>query len=235
MAKDELGSVENIYESTSFWHTRSPMNENLKSSLPYLTSVGEIKHFKKNEMLFKQGEYINEIYVIEKGFVKYSLNNIDGKEKIVGYFDGFIRLDGVFHQQPTLCNVMAMSDIEAIAIKKERITDLLKHQEIAEALLEALSREVRILGWQIYDLCLVTNKEKVCRTLYVSKVMIAETQFYVHLTHQEIADMCGIHRVTVTKLLSALQTEGVITLEGKSRIRIMDLKNLERLGFGKIY
>ena len=27
-----------------------------------------------------------------------------------------------------------------------------------EALLEALSREVRVLGWQIYDQCLMTNR-----------------------------------------------------------------------------
>lgn len=235
MEKNDLQSIENVYESTSFWHASSPINKNLRSNLPYLKSIGERAQFQKNEMLFKQGEYVNDLYVLERGFVKYSLNNMDGKEKIVGYSDGFIRLDGVFHQQPIICNVTAMSDINAICIKQENLHNLLKQPEIVEALLEALSRELRVLGWQIYDLCLGTNKEKVCRALYVSKIMADNSNFYVFLKQQEIADMCGIHRVTVTRLLAELQTEGMITLEKKGTIKINDLENLQLLGFGKIY
>lgn len=235
MQKNDLESIERVYESTSFWHTSSPIDKDLKGNLQYLRSIGERTHFRKNEMLFKQGEYVYDLYVIEKGFVKYSLSNIDGKEKIVGYSDSFIRLDGLFHKQPILCNVTAMSDIEAICVKKDYIPNLLNRQEIVEVLLEALSRELRVLGWQIYDLCLVTNKEKVCRALYVSKIMADNSNYYAYLKHQEIADMCGIHRVTVTRLLSELQKEAIIFLEGKGPIKIIDLKNLALLGFGKIY
>lgn len=235
MEKDDFKSMENIYESTSFWHVSSPINTNSKCNLQYFKSIGEKTHFLKNQRLFEQGEYIYDLYVIEKGFVKYSLINTDGKEKIVGYSDCFIRLDGVFHKQPIICNVTAMSGIDAICIKKEHIHELFNHQDIVEALLEALSRELRVLGWQIYDLCLVTNKEKVCRVLYVSKIIADHSTFYVYLKHQEIADMCGLHRVTVTRLLSELQTAGIVSLEGKGKIKVINLKNLELLGFGKMY
>ena len=235
MANDTLRSKEKVYESTSFWHTSSPINDNLDSTLHYLKSIGEKASYPQNAMLFKQGEYIKHVYFIEKGLVKYSLNNIEGKEKIVGYTDGFIRLDGVFHQQPIICNVTAMNDVEAILVKREHLPELLSHPEVVEALLEALSREVRVLGWQIYDQCLMTNREKVCRALYVSKVTAEDSQVYVYLKHHEIADMCGIHRVTVTRLLSELQSEGIILLEGKGLIKITHVDRLESLGFGKIY
>ena len=47
--------------------------------------------------------------------------------------------------------------------------------------------------------------------------------------------MCGIHRVTVTRLLSELQSEGIILLEGKGLIKITHVDRLESLVFGKIY
>lgn len=51
------------------------------------------------------------------------------------------------------------------------------------------------------------------------------------LTHQQLADMTGTVRETVTKIISEWQNQGVIQVD-KKRIRICDIPRMEQLNQG---
>ena len=48
-----------------------------------------------------------------------------------------------------------------------------------------------------------------------------------HFTHQELADMAGVHRVTVTNTLQTLKKEGIVEVAERGRIQVKDWKKLK--------
>ncbi len=86
---------------------------------------------------------------------------------------------------------------------------------------------------QIEDAAFRTTKEKVCRVL----LCLSGTeyvQYKTHFTHQEIADLVGVHRVTVTNTLQALKKEKIIHIANRGEITVVDREKLRSKIQGKI-
>jgi CRP/FNR family transcriptional regulator, cyclic AMP receptor protein len=86
---------------------------------------------------------------------------------------------------------------------------------------------------QIQDLTFLNARERILKILLrLSKehgtlLPSGEMQINMRLTHQQIADMVGAVRETVSKILLELQEDGLITVEQK-KIMLKDPTSLER-------
>ena len=183
-----------------------------------------LREFKKNHMILREEETTEFMYIIIHGKVKISRSGKEGKETILsmhgsGEFFGELSLiDG----KTTPASVVAVEDSSVAIISKDHFHSLLYTQrKVLENLLQILCSRLRE-SWQKIEMM---NFNDAAQRLKMLLNILAETYgekttkgtiLHVRLIHQDIADMTGLTRETVTRVLDKLKKNREIeTLAGK--------------------
>lgn len=221
-----------IIKTTSPWQIASKFSHLPKEEWEKLKKHGKILHFQKNSVVIEADSYIDKIYFINKGHARSMLINSEGEEKVLFYTNVFIALECFFHEQPCSYVTIAMEDMEIFAIDRTHVEELMESKAIRDLLFKALSIKCRVLGWQIEDLSLSNPMKRICR-LICSFIATDEQYEFLPLTHQEMSQLTGLHRVTVSKTISQLKQMEVIDTDSKGHIIVKDWEALKEIGFEK--
>ena len=219
-----------IMRTTAPWYVESQMGGLSPEDHAFLRDNSTILHYKPGEVIYDDGSLITKLNYINKGTVRYNLTSSAGEVKTVFFTDRFLALECFLHGQPAQTNAMAFDAVEIYALPAELADDAFARKSIRDLALKALSIKCRILGWQVDDLSLSKPLGKVCRLLccYMTS---DEGHYRIHLTHQELADLTGLHRVTVTNNMSQLRKMKVIDIDQEGEIVVLDWEKLKELGF----
>jgi len=187
-----------------------------------------LKDFKKNQIILHEEETRAFMYVIIRGKVKISRMGIDGKETILsmhksGEFFGELSLiDG----RTAPANVIAVELSSVAIISKEHFYSLLYVQrKVLHNLLRILCARLRE-AWQKIEMM---NFNDASQRLKMLLNMLAEsygektpegTVLRVRLIHQDMADMAGLTRETVTRVLDKWKKSGEIEILNGKYIRL---------------
>lgn len=87
-----------------------------------------------------------------------------------------------------------------------------------------------MLGWQVADLSLSKPLQRVARILYCW-YFDEHADIDRPLLHQDIADMTGLHRVTVTNYINDLRKMGIIEQTKHKSWIVKDQEALRELAF----
>ncbi|MEE9373826.1 MAG: Crp/Fnr family transcriptional regulator [Saprospiraceae bacterium] len=87
--------------------------------------TGNCKHYKvkKGDFLFKEGDFVDHFYYVEKGILLF-YRLIDGVEKVIEFFleDEFTTdLFSYERGRPTVCSAKALEDVEVLMIHKDKL------------------------------------------------------------------------------------------------------------------
>ena len=103
------------------------------------------KHYKKNDLLFKEGEYTNKYYFILKGCIKcYYL--VDGEEKIIEFYtelDGYTPTSTVNHE-PSKLYASCIEESIMVVSTSEMEDKIFKEFPRFETLCRKLSEELMV-------------------------------------------------------------------------------------------
>src|SRR5699024_10600727 len=88
--------------------------------------------------------------------------------------------------------------------------------QLAMDLMHSLAGTIRLLSAQVDALAFLRADERVERLLHG----LADEEGMVRLTHEEIAGLAGLSRVTVTRVLSRLAAQGRIE-RGSGGLRLL--------------
>ncbi len=187
-----------------------------------------IKRFKKNEMILHEEDTNEFMYIILSGKVKVVQTTEDGREIILamhqsGDFFGEISLiDG----KTAPATVMATEDsLTAIISKKDFFSILFSHNKVLEKLLQILCSHLRE-SWERIQLLNFNNASQRMKMLFLilsneyGKKTTEGITLNIKLTHQDIADMTGMTRETVTRIIDKWQKNGKITILKNKFIRL---------------
>jgi len=183
-----------------------------------------LREFKKNQTILGEEETSQFMYIIIRGKVKISRLGKEGKETILsmhgsGEFFGELSLiDG----KTTPAGVIAVENSTVAIISKYHFHSLLfTQQKVLENLLQIFCSRLRE-AWQKIEMM---NFNDASQRLKMLLNMLAETYgdktsdgtvLRVRLIHQDMADMTGLTRETVTRVLDKWKKTGEIKiLEGK--------------------
>lgn len=219
-----------IFETTSPWYVESKIGCLAPEDLEFLRQYSTIETYDKNDVIIKSDTYIDKLYYINQGLIRCTLANSNGEEKTVYYNDRFIALECFFHRQPCAYKALAMKAVEVYAVDRKNSQFILEQKNIRDLIIKALSFKCRVLGWQVDDLSLCNPLEKVCRLLccYIST---DTPEQIIQLTHQELASLTGLHRVTITNNISKLKQLGLIQVNKDGHIVVLNWKALKEIGF----
>ena len=226
----DKGHSEEIMRTTAPWYVESQMGDLSPEDREFLRLNSTIVHYEPGELIYDYGSFITALNYINKGTVRYNLTSSEGEMKTVFFTDRFLALECFLHNQPAQTNAVAIDEVEIYALPAELADEAFARKSIRDLALKALSIKCRILGWQVNDLSLSKPLGKVCRLL-CCYMTCDEGHYRIHLTHQELADLTGLHRVTVTNNMSQLRKMKIIDMDGDGHIVVQDWEKLKELGF----
>ena len=189
-----------------------------------LFALGEKRGFEKDEMIFHVGSPSDDIYILLDGRVKIYELSRDGKELILWFcFPGeLFGLAEVVKRKFREVNAQACSHVEILVIKHADFERFLYgHPAVAMNVISLLSSRLRELSDVLLNLASddVTSRViKLITRLSARYGKPFENGIYldIPLTHQEMADMIGTSRQTVTTVLGNLRRKGILRTEQRN-------------------
>lgn len=177
------------------------------------------KRFPKNTILFSKGDESDSLYIVCSGKVKVVARDELGKEIVLSligpgeYFGEMAALDGA----PRSATIVTREPTEILVIHKEEFRrSLTSNPDLMFNLLRVLLERLRKADEKIESLAFMNVYGRVASFLMQAaqpqgeKWVIREA-----LTHQEIADMVGSSRETVSRTIRELQEVGDISIDRK--------------------
>jgi len=186
-------------------------------------SYGRRRKFKKNTVLYEQGEISRHFYFVLKGLVQISIFRVDGAEVVLELMgpDTICGEGAAFDGLPRFSSAVAVEDTETIEFDATRLGEAFRqHPEFASSLLRVTSLKQRVLAIRLKHLASREPQERIMELLTRLEEMFAIEHpkgrlLVTQLTHEQIAAMTGTSRVTVTRTLQRLREQGRISiLEG---------------------
>jgi len=200
--------------------------------LKEISNLAVTQVYKKDNMILIEEEIGSTMFVILDGRVKISRISDDGREVILSilsegdFFGEMSILDG----QNRSANVVTLDDSKIMVIRREDFLKMLHdYPQIAINLLKELAQRLRRSDSQIKSLSLQNATGKVASTL----LRIADDSGKIHLgqveiprlpPQQDLANMAGTSRETISRVLKALTKRGYLKKEG-SRLIILDYES----------
>ena len=200
-----------------------------------LESVVRERSFRKNEVIFHAQEPGNALFVIKRGRVKISMDDKSGREIILRVFEGgdFFGEMSLLDGEPRSATVSALEPCQALILYREQFLEFVaRRPQVVMKMLTTLSRRLRKADEKISRLAFADAYEKVASVLMeiVEERKIPlhiGTEIPISLTRKELAEMVGLSRETLTRVIADFQRAGVVRIEGH-HIAIIDPQKLRR-------
>lgn len=182
-----------------------------------VTEPAKPKDYKKNSIIFENGEVLDTVYLIRKGSIKLFKYTEDGKEVVldtrkVGDVIGEINL---FGSQEQLYNAMAIEDTFICECNRDDFLQLLNNPVISYKMIQMLVFKLNNNIDEVASILIDDVKERIVKKLNniasENSVNVPEgRKLLVNLTHEEIGNLVNASRVMATKCINQLKEEGVI-------------------------
>ena len=188
-------------------------------AIRYFEKVAVRKRFSKNTVLLSKGDESDSLYIIVSGKVKVTVHDEQGKEVVLAvfgrgeYFGEMAAIDG----RPRSATIVSKEATEVLVIRRDDFGKMLSsNPDMMFDLLKVLLERFRQADEKIESLAFMTVYNRVA-TLLMQLAKPKGQKWVVQQTlkHQEIAEMVGASRETVTRVLNELLDAGYISIETK--------------------
>ena len=180
--------------------------------------------YPENSVLFVEGQMPRGVYILCRGKAKLSMVSSEGKTLILHISEPgeILGLSSCLLGQPYQATVESLSPCQLNFIRRDDFLQYVrKHPEAMFRVAEFLSREYRAACNEIGSLGLAHSAaEKMARLLLGWKESHANgngaTTLKLTLTHEEMAQMIGSSRETVTRMLARFRAKNYIEVHGST-------------------
>jgi len=180
------------------------------------------RKFPKEAVIYEDGSIGDYMYIIQEGQVKVTKMSEDGREKILeilgpGDFHGEMAL---LDRAPRSASVKTTTPCVLLALSRQDFLGLLKqNHEVTLELIRVLARRLRETDEQIKGLLFERVEGRTRRLLArLAKEPVTgrdDRMATSPITHQQLADLVGTSRETITRVVKELKDEGWLEQEGK--------------------
>jgi len=191
------------------------------ADLEQLASLLIERRFPKNKTIVEEGLGGDYMYVLREGQVKVTKLSSDGREKILELLEAgdFFGEMSLLDSAPRSATVKTMREARVLALSRNDFLSLLRRSpDLAMAVIQELTRRLRQVDEQASSLSFQRVKERtqgVLVRLAREESEHPDRRVTPPLTHQQIADMIGTSRETVTRVVKGLKQDGWLRQEGK--------------------
>ncbi len=205
-----------------------------KDELEALLAISRVRRYENGQIVYMQGERSRYFYFVGRGRVKVSIFRANGSEKILAIQEKntFFGESGAFDRFPYFATATALEESDIHVISIDDTEALIKtHPKVSLLIVTAIIRKLRLLGLQVEDLSFLDAQRRVAHIILKLMQEVGEPApggilIKKRITHEDLANITGLSRVTVTNVLNHLDRLKLIT-KGRRKYTIIDP---ERLG-----
>ncbi|MBR2272978.1 MAG: Crp/Fnr family transcriptional regulator [Fibrobacter sp.] len=215
-------------------------SELTEEQLGLLANLVVVQDFNRDETVVLEGDCsMKALYLIASGTVQVYMTGVDGRETILSFLErgDFFGEMSLIDGEPRSASVRTVTDAQLMIIHREPFLTLIRQTpEIAMSLLSEMSKRLRKANKQIGSLSTMSVSGRVAGTLLN---LMEERGMRIHTdngqmvtvihnrpTQQQLADMSGTTRETVSRICSLLVKANAIAMTGKD-IVIFDEEALQ--------
>ena len=191
--------------------------EEIKEALDCLSAYE--KSFKKGEIIYRTGQTVTDMGLVEEGSVNITVNLYWGSSIILGNIEKgkiFAETYAAVSGKEMLCDAVAAEDCRVLFINVGKLLNVCKstcgfHQKIIHNLLRISAMKNLNLSARMLHTAPKTIRGRLIS--YFSQ-MAAETgshEFTIPFSRQELADYIGVDRSALSAELSKMQKDGILT------------------------
>lgn len=189
------------------------------------------KKYRKNELIFRQGELCKYLYLLTKGSVKTEMISEDGNlltiEKILAprpLAPAFLFAEN--NRFPV--DVTTLEESELLMIPKESVMKLLATNEgFLTNYLSFNAGRTQFLSNKLQILSVKTIKGKLSQYL-LEHMKPGSATLTLDKNQTQMAEFFGVARPSLSRSMSEMVAEGLISMD-KKEVTILDINGLKRL------
>ena len=223
MGKNNLCSCENCVVGWKYFEVLT------EEQLRYVNGRRFETTFRPGENIFKQGSPASNAVFLSAGMAKVYMEGQGNKNFILSIAKPgqMIIGPGLYTNSQHIFSLSALNDVRCCFIDAGVIKELVRESnDFAEALLKDVSQKAQR---NIYKLLSMTQKKMPGRVaeilLYLADKVFESDSFTMILSRQELADMAGMAKESVVRILKDLSDEGIIS-SGCPQFEIIDREKL---------
>jgi CRP/FNR family cyclic AMP-dependent transcriptional regulator len=179
------------------------------------------RRYPKNSIIVEEGLTGDYMYIIRSGRVKVTKASDDGREKIMDFLEAgaFFGEMALLDHAPRSASVRTLAPSVLAAISRRDFLDLLRGSPgLGLSLIQELTRRLRDTDDQATSVSFQRVEDR-AKGLFARiarrEAGSADRRITPALTHQQIADMIGTSRETVTRAVKELKQSGWLEQQGK--------------------
>ncbi len=211
--------------------SKVPLFSELSSEkLKEINSLIRKQEYNSGEIIQMEGQIGDDIYIIESGLIKLYKTSKDGKQQIIrlvndGQFFGEFVL---FKEEVLTSSAEAVIDSNVCVIAKRDLEQLIKtNADLSNKLLGVLTSRLNMLENKVTSLALEDAREKTMRLLLdlaQENGRKKENGILVDLplSRNGLANLMGMSQETLSRKLSELQEDGIISIKGQKQVFIVN-------------
>ena len=198
-------------------------------ALKNLSNDKKVKHFKKRDVIFEEGDNPRFLYFIRSGKVKTFKTHDQGKEYIIellkdGDFLGYVDLlKSTAHAE----TAAAMEDTDIVLIPKDDFLALIQaNRDVSSQMIKMLANNITEKEEQLLNLAYNSVRKRVADALILLSQKEDNKSF--HVLREDLARIVGTAKESVIRMLTEFKNDGYIDIT-EGTIIILDLKKLSNL------
>jgi CRP/FNR family transcriptional regulator, anaerobic regulatory protein len=189
----------------------------------------------RGQTLFRAGSTFKSLYVVRTGFFKTTVSTADGREQVSGFYMGgeLMGLDGI-GQAKYVCTAVALEDSDVCVLHMEELNTLSQTiPELQWHVQKIMSREI-VRDHDLFFLLGSMRAEGRIASFLLNLLTRLHARgqsgnaLHLRMTREDMGSYLGLTLETVSRTLSKLVRNGVISLQLKE-VRILDLPALHQL------
>jgi CRP-like cAMP-binding protein len=200
----------------------------IEHSLAYQT-------YSSGQILFAPHDHGEQIFILRVGRVRIYKLSAEGRILTLMLLEPLTIFGEMALVGPGRYDTFAetMSECEIGTIARTRLQQIIeRHPQVTITLMDLMGRRLRAMERKLADIAFKSVPQRLASVLLNLTVLPspqAETQpVVVRYTHQQLAEMVGSYRETVTKALGDMREAGMIRVEDDTII-LTDLTQLQEL------
>jgi CRP/FNR family cyclic AMP-dependent transcriptional regulator len=208
-------------------------------ALQHLDRIGVQVRYPARVSIFQQGERARALHVLCSGHVKLSTTSREGKTMIlkIAWPGDVLGLSALLSQGEYEVTAETLEPCQVKTMRRDEFLAFIDgFSEAGRHSLESMANEYQAAFRDARRLSLAASATSRLAGLLLEMAQSAacgktEMRFTMALTHEELGNLAGLSRETVTRLLGKFQREGLLTIKGSS-ITIADAHRFNALSEG---
>ncbi len=195
--------------------------------LAELDQLGQRLVYSKGQRLFEAGSTARNALIVCQGRVKLTATSVEGRSIIVRLANAGepLGLAAVVLGREHDVSAEALTQVQVNAVPGDRLLEFFgQHAEAALRIAEQLALELGLLYRQIAHHSLEPSARARLASFLLDcggGALCRSTTYRLPLTHQEIGELIGTTRETITRLLAQFREEGLIETSSGGQLRIL--------------